>query len=370
MTRRLILHIGPMKTGSTAIQRWLGHSHASLSAAGFFLPRALTSNASRLAVISLSRRDGKALTEFDEKRLADFQAEIGNMPAATPCAIVSGEMLGQKLRTADAVASLRDLLAPYFSDIRVVAYLRRQDQLSLSHYSTALRLGERRARPLHKVFDFDEMLSAWAEVFGRDAMTVRIFDRKRLVNGDVVEDFASVLGLPFTKTDAKARDENPSLLPNAQAFLARLAASVRDAGYDRPFMGIRDHDLIVQLLNKQYAGKGFMPARADAMKFCSQAEDSNERVRRAWFPDQERLFSDDFSAYPEEEVRRMPPVQILEVAMAVLTAIEMQPKEFLDPGKVPLDAVRGDPVMQVRLEKRAMRRKGQGGHAKAHPPAE
>lgn len=300
MPRRAILHIGPMKTGSSSIQQWLNRNAAGLAAQGVVYPRAFGPNMSRLTGIAEAESFGLALTPLDIKLLSEFKSELEQLKDSDHTLVISGEMLGQLLGRPEQLQIIRRIIDPYVDTFTVIAYLRRQDLLSLSRYSTALRRGERSARPLSTPVDFEKMLGLWAEVFGAENVLPRVYDRNEMKNGDVIADFCEAAGLPFDAFPAQVIQNNQSLSSDAQAFLADLIARLRDSGYKRTFDTVEHHAEIIRFLSaRRQEGKGMLPARQDAIDFYEQMRESNEHVRARWFPHKATLFSENFDSYPE-----------------------------------------------------------------------
>jgi len=346
-----------MKTGSTSIQLWLHRRADELAKQGYHFPMSLGGrNMSRLTFMAQAQAFNGELSATDRARLDALRAEFAGLPPAIHTAIFSGEMMGQVLNEVGEARALKTMLDEFFDQYLVVLYLRRQDELSLSRYSTSLRRGERRARPFTSPFDYELRLNLWSEVFGRKAICPRLFDRGVMAGGDVVQDFAQTAGLPYDKDEEAPLDRNPSLLPEAQLFLAKFAGAVHDSGFDAPFIDIAGYDEINRLLDKEFNGSGVKPLRAEAVAFYDQIRASNERVRAAWFPDRETLFSEDFSAYPQTVDRPPTAKRVLDVAMTVLTSLVTTPK-FASIANPPARQ-REDraPRAQIRREKR--RRKG------------
>ena len=216
------------------------------------------------------------------------------------------------------------MLDEFFDEYVILLYLRRQDELSLSRYSTALKHGYKRAQPLSSALDYEKILLPWGETFGRDSIRARIFERDAMPDGDVVRDFAEALGLPAVRMGDKPLSRNSSILPEAQVFLADLAERVRQSGFTGVFMDVAGHEAMIKRIGREFNGRGAKPARADALAFFEEVRESNERIRQEWFPDRETLFSEDFSGYSEEATPEPAPELVLKVAMSVLTALVTQ----------------------------------------------
>lgn len=352
-----------MKTGSSSIQHWLNRRSAEFAEQGIIVPSAFGPNMSRLAALAEAAAIGVEATPGDLSRLEAFEVELAALRPQDQLLVISAEMLGHQLTSREQLAFLIDLLSPFVDSFSVIVYLRRQDELSLSRYSTALRRGERRARPLSNVVNYHQVLELWASMFGRESIRPRIYDRGELIGGDVIQDFAATANLPFSGAEEKGADQNPSLLPEAQAFLADLAARVRAAGFDRSFEAIAGHNQINRLLSKRFRGKGMLPSRAEAQAFLDGAAESNEKVRSAWFPERETLFAADFSSYPLKPSAPPPPETVLNVAMEALVKLVLDegarpagPKTAGDKARRALDDT-------LRVERRAAR----VGHRRRKP---
>lgn len=316
--RRAILHIGTEKTGTTSIQRSLAANRDLLVAQGFAYPVSPGSrNHLRLAIAAGNAGGNRALTRRalepggPEAVLASFpqrlQRELAALPDTVHTVIFSNEHCHSRLRTSQSVQRLHDILVPFFERMEVVVYLRRQDELAVSLYSTQLR-GEafvrRQILPeperMWDYFDYAGMLDRYAAAFGKESLRPRLFDRSAMVGGDVVQDFLSICGLSRVNVPQRMAESNQSMRPEAQEFFRRLNefALSLDARPDETWVKRRP---IQRLMRAAYAGPGRLPARRDARAFLAAFEAGNERVRAEHFPERERLFNDNFSRYPEEE---------------------------------------------------------------------
>ncbi len=150
-------------------------------------------------------------------------------------------------------------------------------------------------------FNYDRSLALWEEAFGADAMQVRLFDRETLVGGSVVDDFVAAWQLGPMEGFAPVADQNESICPAAQEFLRALNPLLE------PIPGLPIEEVrgpLAARLALLFPGRGARPARAEVEGFYDQFRASNERLRQRFFPERERLFDEDFSAYPETEDSR------------------------------------------------------------------
>jgi hypothetical protein len=270
--------------------------------------------------VALLRRQVAAMPALGgpvESLADDLRREMRSLPPGVHTVIFSSEHCHSRLVTVASIERLRSLLTEHFSSFRVVVYLRRQDELALSFLSTRLRNGQDPLALLpppnqnSAYFDYGGLVDRWATVFGREAMTVRLYGREHFLNGDLVQDFVATCGLaPIAFPEGVGR-RNPGLRASAQAFIWRLnAMRVVDGESTLPHW-------LVKLLDDRYAGPGLMPSRAEAEAFVGRFAAGNERVRAAYFPQRAALFPEDFSRYGETPTQPSD-AEVLDVALEVI----------------------------------------------------
>jgi len=70
--------------------------------------------------------------------------------------------------------------------MKVVLYLRRQDELAVSRYNTRIKNGQTRREIFYPkdasspYYDYRRLLDHWSAVFGKEALRPRIFEHQRL----------------------------------------------------------------------------------------------------------------------------------------------------------------------------------------------
>ena len=191
--RRVIwLHIGHGKTGTTALQQHF--VERALLDPGFHYPSAgrMPSGAHhRLFPL----RDQNALRREAKTLIPRVIEEIHARPDARRV-VLSSEHLCYFFP--DQVAELADAFSEF--DIRLLYYVRRQDELIDSAYRWKLvqspqsipDLEEFIDRNIH-AFDFMKRLAPWRSNFRDDQFNVRLYDTRRCV--DIVADALPTLGL-------------------------------------------------------------------------------------------------------------------------------------------------------------------------------
>lgn len=207
MTRKLILHIGAHKTGTTSIQNFLKSNEGLLKEQGWTLfyrkPEGFNS------------KDGSANSWINFSGSADsFHATVNTdlfteLRRIKSNVIISCEELFW-LDTYDSIKKFAESMQSIYDEIYVVCYLRRQDQHLFSHYQQGFKFPDSSARafygftanliPTHKDYyksylDYSRKISYWAKCFNNSNLFVRLYSREALVEQDSVKDFCSLLPL-------------------------------------------------------------------------------------------------------------------------------------------------------------------------------
>src|ERR1700741_4619114 len=197
-----ILHLGAEKTGTSSIQKYFGTHREALLREGFCYPESFTNPAGHVHLkLSSAAVDG-SLKPGGPQGTA-FRAELDKARKHGAKAVVfSSEFFHSELRDKGPVEGLKTFLSAFFDQFKLVYYARRQDQMLASMHSTAIQGGwttDRRALSVyeskgHYYFDHAAVCDLWAGAFGRKNLACRVFERDKLVNGDIVDDFMSVIG--------------------------------------------------------------------------------------------------------------------------------------------------------------------------------
>jgi hypothetical protein len=313
---KAVLHIGIEKTGTTAIQAFLTDNRKALLDCGYaYLESAGLPSNRKLAsyCMDFDRHDdhhemlgiidAEPRKQWNQAFLNDFNTEIENLPSNVQCVVISCEQLHSRLVKESEIVRAKEALSQHFDDIEVIVYLRRQDQLATSLYSTALKCGHSFDTILPGVtaedhyYNFQLLLSQWSHVFGADKMTVRLFDRSEMLNNDLLSDFfqsCDITDIPLSEMKQPGR-QNESLEPKAQRFLHEANKQI-PMMIDGKFNPLRAR--LTQHLEQQFSGKPRLPLRQEAEEFCGKFLTSNQAVAQQWF-DRENLFTGDFSNYPD-----------------------------------------------------------------------
>lgn len=316
---KLILHIGAEKTGSSSIQAFLFENRERLREQGFeylFSDGRIEQRELALYCVDSFMGDDHAANlhisgEFLRSNWKDrFEREFGRK-VRQACdrghtVILSSEHLQSRLKSPGNIGVLRQLLTPYFSEIRVLVYLRRQDQLATSLYSTKCRngwLGGGVFPPnIHAktpYYNYQLLLQRWASGFGHAALIPRLFNKSRLRNQNPVDDFCALTGIDSQCGDLEPVSARNTALPASAMYaveiLNRRYPQFEARPADPELRAIRMR--IIARVSADFPGAARKPLRADAESFYRMFADSNRALLAEW-PQIDDSFSLDFSMYP------------------------------------------------------------------------
>lgn len=195
MNRRLTIHAGANKTGSSAIQAFLKRNKDVLLQSGVLVPDMdlrLDSRVEGHHVWYFDQRKGRA-AEDCRTELATLVGQLFTWPDARQV-IISAENLGNN---DNDYANWFGEAINHF-DCELVIYLRRQDDFLLSswqqwHAKSWPDFWSWLVASIGPVGNWRQTIERWEKVIGRERIRVRLFEPARLLQRDVVEDFCQFL---------------------------------------------------------------------------------------------------------------------------------------------------------------------------------
>ncbi|MBY6118941.1 hypothetical protein [Mameliella alba] len=246
-----ILHIGFNKCGSTALQQWLGDQASALADQGIWYRRmdprddvVCTNPQLQVLACTLAGEDVPArpmnavlgITDrASQDRVAedfrrDFEARVAK--GGFDIWVGSSEALVGRNMTPAATQALADWLSSLFGRVRYVAYIRRPEPWLVSLYGHHKRRSgqdESLAEFAKRVGQapFARLLGMWQQAVGPEALDVRLFREDWLRGSGLVEDFASVLGLPSGVVETRAKRLNTSFRDGLRGLMPMARAPKR-----------------------------------------------------------------------------------------------------------------------------------------------
>ncbi len=304
---KIYLHIGTEKTGTTSIQEFMARNKNKLLNRGILysdiigfpnntkLSVALqdSSKVDDSRVYSGITTKGKILN-LRENLLHKLEDEI---KTTNPnIFVISSEHLSSRLTQQDEIERLCSFLKKLSNDITVIIYLRRQDKFFESLYSTAIKKGH--VADFHfpnkgrerEDFHYWHLLKKWEKSFGSENIKIRIFDKKKLINNDVVDDFIQTINIPIQQGQNKNKEENISFGIKKLAFLKLFNQHVPEIIDKKinPYRGDIEHILDSIIINDEPLQMEY----AEKVRFLERFRIGNANVCKKYFPKNRKLFDD------------------------------------------------------------------------------
>ena len=235
--KRLILHIGGAKCGSSAIQAYLAKNRHALFRNKVLVPSTKLDMEGDFTGDQIWFFQNIRRNEDREnvlmRRFGGLKRYMDRFGSDT--LVVSAENISNNLHYA---AEFARVLSEF--ETHVVFYVRRQDDYLIS----AWQQWDLKQFPSLEVYidqkigkypDWNERTLPWAEAFGDDRVSVRVFRRDKLVNQNVVDDFIATTGLDVTDCVALEGLSNPSFNEHLGDMLHRIQDVFKSPHDNEPY---------------------------------------------------------------------------------------------------------------------------------------
>ena len=316
--RKLTIHIGTEKTGTTSIQSFLEINQLSLKNQGFKCPNSLkygdSFNHRLAAVISYNdnRNDDNTKSLFesihDRKTKIDsiknaLKLEIRNAPCKSW--IISSEHLQSRLRTKREIIRLKNFLSNIFDEIIILIYLREPIETAASWWSTTIKakgLLRKLPDPKHpyikQLCDHKNTIKLWSSVFKRENIIVGLYENKLKLEQNLLFDFCKKLKINNENLLFPEKRENAKL-----SFLGLKYKLFINENLD--FIRKENNEYFELLINKVFENTRTDPVylfSEDQIKsYEKEFNASNIWVHQEFFKDRKYLWKK--RIYPERKLQ-------------------------------------------------------------------
>jgi hypothetical protein len=281
----IVLHIGTPKTGTTAIQQALSENEDVLVRENIqFLKAGRHRDAHNDLANAISRhgKDHKFHDAFSDE-LAEFEkAGAGHkvLISSEIFSLIAPKKFRQSLPQLDRFP------------MTIVVYLRRQDQYVEAFYKQRLKNGRTvvpfgeflDSRLCRRVTNYASLLDNWAKTYPKAKLLPRVYDRANFVDGDIVADFASILGLGKADFGGGKVEVNMSPSKEVIDILLALAPHFEGPELRTIFRAVKTQNL------DGFSAKGDLFTPSERQVYCAQFGQENETLQREYFPDSTELF--------------------------------------------------------------------------------
>jgi len=233
-----VLHIGTGKTATSSIQLFLHRNRNRLADLGHLYPK--TPGRTRHTRLGLFIRP-----DDDLEHMVSWRREPFSSPEAFRKAFrrrlfreINQSGLSRLLFSDEALYGCPNVALRRLSrfagriagSVRLVVYLRRQDDHLVSRYQQVVKIGETRRLAertqqldLSQTYDYYARLRTWQRLLKPDEIVVRPFERDRFASGSLYQDFLDAAGIDARAEDLdQVRSMNESLDAESVEFLRIL----------------------------------------------------------------------------------------------------------------------------------------------------
>jgi hypothetical protein len=302
----LYLHIGSPKTGTSAIQYYMYKNRKILKEKfGILYPHDVEVHHSHALCLMddpyTTAKLNKNVVLPDPMSL--YYSTIKEAEKAkVNKAVISTEWFWE-LRSRE-VKRLSDVLGRFsqIDKIFIITYLRRQDILLESSYKQGIKHYD------WKIFgnlfayaptDYLSILESWKRTFPDAEIIVRIYERSKLKNGDVIDDFLSIFGIDRKDVSEEKVEVNPSL-----SHLSALALKRINEEFDLPSnIHQKVVDFLLEIDKKEGSFLKTFMTLEERIKLLEFYRESNERLFREYFGTENQfvLSEEEIEFYKEQD---------------------------------------------------------------------
>lgn len=315
--KTLFVHIGLPKTATTSIQKFCCQNEKILEKYGYCYPRfpwKYTTNPTYRNGIFLYKeiyKDGVRQLEEEDRRRTKGYEKICQCFETFDHVILSDEIIWHAMysRRTNIWQELNELGEKQGFQVRVLVYLRRQDEYISSWWNQIIKAGAKNPPtgyeetpweqyeeniPDYMQADYYDALERIANIIGKENIIVRVFERDRFYGGMIEADFLHCLGLELTDEYSISEQYMNQKLSGNTPEMKRILNSLPD-------MNGKENNFIRSILNKvsdlsetNYPCSVF--SREEASAFVSSFEEGNQKIAKEYLSEQgERpLFSHEF----------------------------------------------------------------------------
>ncbi|MCX6984145.1 MAG: hypothetical protein NT118_05240 [Lentisphaerae bacterium] len=285
--QKLYFHIGTHKTGTTTIQQCMYEHRTELESEKIVL---LNQFPEIVGIRYLDSPDAgmvKRSREYLLKTTKGFSPEHRFVMSSEG---FSGNLF-KGYYNSERIAEFLSKVSAGF-DVRIIVYLRRQDFFIESLYTQMIHQGESYSFSDFALnydassFDWHSLVSNFSKYFGKDKMSVRLYDKEVLPRSDsLVKDFAAQINSSVLR-DLEVKKNHNIGYGRVSLEVARLC---------NPYLSIEQRKALRRILQSSttkvpFESSGFFSVD-EREQFMSRYEESNSRVAEDYFGGRGRLFN-------------------------------------------------------------------------------
>ncbi|EAW0606865.1 hypothetical protein YZ24_08275, partial [Campylobacter lari] len=338
------VHIGTPKTGTTTIQKFLSDNRELLLKQGYYYPYQYA-HGEHWKICKLFKLQSESISEeYFQVALSKDKTELNNLNIRfkdelwkqnLDKVILSSECILEFSTQLKDVYNLRQCLINLgFHKIFIILYLRNPFDTAVSFYNTELLLNRKSRYSMfddysnslnygYHVCNHKKTILWYQEVFGKENIKIRIFDKNYFIKNNFVVDFLESVGIRWDSKFVVPCFQNETI----NLLGIQICRSVNK---------FKIQTNLMLLLQKHFTSKDphlkFQPSKKIAQAYIDYFEESNEWVRKEFFPYKERLFpKQDLTNYKENyELKEMKPEYWDKIAEFIVDIVKIKDNIILN----------------------------------------
>ena len=228
--KKIFLHIGFHKTGTSSLQETLNRGRKKLLERGVWYPESKLGFPAQQEIAWSLVNKPRPWMNIRETADQIYDGIIARfMEQAADTMILSSEDLTFIENDAKAMNFVKSKFAEF--DVKIIAYVRNPIEFLLSLYGHRMRLGEVRQPFMeyysnnmnHNIACYAVRLKQWENIFGLKNIRVRKYDPENFYAGNIASDFLYALDLDNIALE-QPKVSNESLHPWLSELFVRIAA--------------------------------------------------------------------------------------------------------------------------------------------------
>lgn len=305
--KTLFLHIGTAKTATSSIQEFCAKNREVLEKKGYCFPKSLykypvvrESRNAHFLIGKVYDEEGNRNLQEEERLFHQGMEEMHRCFGEYEKVVMSDESLWLSSNSShkDLWSVLKDDAEKYGYMVKIIVYLRRQDEYLSSRWNQFVKEGTTvetwehhfKNAPVKRkaMLDYAANLSRISGFFGKENILVRRFSRDSFFGGSIYADFLQCLGLELTGEYTQLEEDvNLALKGNITEIMRVMNTSPVLTRYNNLYWR-RMVSMCSEESDKNY--KCSMLSKEETEEFLELYREDNERVAQEYIGDGKPLF--------------------------------------------------------------------------------
>jgi len=208
--------------------------------------------------------------------------------------IISSEHLQSRLTADEELLRLKRILTSLFEEIKIVIYLRKPIEGMISTWSTLVKAGgiqETLPSPnsIHSnIYKHKDTILRWRNAFPESELIPRLFQKESFVDNDLIRDFSFTSGINTGNLKLHSTQHNTAMSHHGIRLLSRINKEIpafKENKENPVRQGLSDY------IQSYFSGfPKYLPSEKELQSFEDLYADSDEWVRKEYFPNRAKLW--------------------------------------------------------------------------------